>query len=257
MTMRQSGLMAFALLVQGCSADNTTGGAPDGSSADAVVAETGAMDTGTQTDTATATDTSTADGNTQDTGMEASADDGSADAPGEAAMGDGGCPASWMTAPAVDPSIAVPSDGGSVLLHASATGTQDYTCTQSDAGFSWAFVGPEAELHDCNAAVIGHHFASDAGPSAPEWQTTDGTYVVGKRAAPPFVPDGGAMSVPWLLLQATAHGGTAALSRAGYIQRLNTDGGVAPSTTCDQTVAGGAQGSQKVPYSADYYFFGQ
>jgi Protein of unknown function (DUF3455) len=236
--MRRRGLMAFALLVQGCSADNTTGGAPDGSSADAVVAETGAMDSG----------------------IEASADDASSDALGEAAMadaGDGGCPASWMTGPAVDPSIAVPSDGGSVLLHASATGTQDYTCTQSDAGFSWAFVGPEAELHDCNAAVIGHHFASDAGPSAPEWQTTDGTYVIGKRAAPPFVPDGGAMSVPWLLLQATAHGGTAALSRAGYIQRLNTDGGVAPSTTCDQTVAGGALASQKVPYSADYYFFGQ
>jgi hypothetical protein len=257
-TMRHSGLFAFAFLVQGCSSDTTAGAGPDGSSADVVVADQGAIDTGTQADVV-ATDTGTEATSTQDTGADGANDAGS-DALGDApvAASEGGCPASWMVAPSVDPSITVPADGGAVLLHTAASGTQNYTCTQIDAGsFTWSFVGPEAELRDCNASLVGHHFASDAGATAPEWQTIDGTYVIGKRVAPPFVPDGGAMSVPWLLLQGTSHGGTGTLSRAGYIQRLFTDGGVAPSTACDQTVAGGAQASQKVPYVADYYFFGQ
>jgi hypothetical protein len=125
----------------------------------------------------------------------------------------------------------------------------------ADGGFAWAFVGPEADLLDCNSMLIGHHFASDAGAAAPEWQTLDGTYVVGhKRMA--FTPDAGPPAVPWLLLQATAHGGSGTLSQAAYVQRLFTDGGVAPSTPCDQTVFDGGQGSSKVPYVADYYFYG-
>ncbi|MEO6417964.1 MAG: DUF3455 domain-containing protein, partial [Polyangiaceae bacterium] len=96
---------------------------------------------------------------------DAAANDATSDAAPTDASSDA-CPGTWIVAPVVDPSIAVPSDGGAVIMHASATGTQDYTCNGDDAGgtpFVWTFVGPEAELKDCHGATIGHHLASDAG----------------------------------------------------------------------------------------------
>jgi hypothetical protein len=171
---------------------------------------------------------------------------------------DGSCPASWMQVPGVPAAIALP-DGGTLILHALGSGTQNYACRmvvvdggsgEAGAPGVWTLTGPSADLLDCNSQVIGHHFASEAGASAPEWQTLDGTYVIGHRLAG-ATPEGGAGSVPWLLLQATSHGGTGTLSTTAYIQRLDTDGGVAPSG-CDPTEAG----ALSVPYSADYYFFG-
>jgi hypothetical protein len=164
------------------------------------------------------------------------------------------CPSSWTVAPAVDPSISVP-DGGAVLLHAAANGTQNYTCTAQtiDGGtsYAWVFVGPEATLADCNGAPIGQHFASDAGATAPEWQTNDGAFVIGKKLAAFAATRTGALL--WLLLQATSHGGTGTLSNVGYVQRLDTTGGAEPSKPCDATNAGA---TEKVSYTADYYFFG-
>jgi hypothetical protein len=147
-------------------------------------------------------------------------------------------------------------------MHASGVGTQDYTCTAtaSEAGtsYAWVFVGPEADLDDCHAVKVGTHFASEAGVTAPEWMTLDGTYVVGKKISG-VTHDAGpdadaAPAIPWLLLQGTSHGGgTGVLSKADWIHRLNTTGGVAPSTTCDSSNVGT---TVKVPYTADYYFYG-
>jgi hypothetical protein len=56
------------------------------------------------------------------------------------------------------------------------------------------------------------------------------------------------------LLQGTSHGGgTGLLSKADWIHRLNTARRVAPSTTCDSINVGT---TVKVPYTADYYFYG-
>ncbi len=194
------------------------------------------------------------DGATQDV---VSADVVTTDAAGDAAPTDAGsdaCPATWIMAPVVDPSITAPSDGGGVIMHASATGTQDYTCIGDDAGgtpFVWTFVGPEAELKDCHGATVGHHFASDAGATAPEWRTNDGAFVIAKKLA---ALDAGTGNVPELLLQATANGGAGTLTGAGFVERLNTAAGAAPAAaTCNGTVNGT---TQKVTYSADYYFFG-
>ncbi|HEY3819240.1 MAG TPA: DUF3455 domain-containing protein [Polyangiaceae bacterium] len=181
-------------------------------------------------------------------GADASVESGTGDAAEDAS--DGGCPASWLVAPTVDPSIAVPADGGSVLLHASGSGTQNYTCTAgTDGGASWVLTGPSANLNDCTGTLVGHHFASDGGAAFPEWQTLDGTYVVGHKLAP-FTPDGGSGSVPWLLLQGVDHGGTGTLSEVAYVQRLFTDGGNAPASACD------AGDTVEVPYGASYYFYG-
>jgi Protein of unknown function (DUF3455) len=207
-------------------------------------------DSGAGNDSSSGTDTSTA------TDSGAQNDVTTADA------NDGGCPAAWTAVPTVDPSIAVPADGGGLLLHASATGTQDYTCTtfivdagpDADAGpgHQWTFVGPEADLKNCAGANVAKHFASDGGPTLPEWITTaDGTYVIAKRVAG-YTPD--ASAIPWLLLQEQSTGGSGTLSKTAYIQRLNTTGGNAPAAgSCDQAAEGT---TQKVPYTADYYFYG-
>lgn len=259
------------LLVAGCSSSSSTNN-PGGDDA---------SDGASQTD-----DGSTSDATTQETGSDAPTDstqgdaadggvrDANPDSPdgstGDAEAGtDGGeggpppCGAPWTDAPTVVAALALP-DGGTVLLHAAGSGSQDYACTGTfidagadggDAGetFAWVLTGPDAQLKDCHGTVIGHHFPSEAGASAPEWLTlSDGTYVIGKKVpGAAYTPDGGSGSVAWLLLQATSHGGTGTLSNVTYIQRLNTDGGVAPSS-CDPADAA----ALAVPYTADYYFYG-
>jgi Protein of unknown function (DUF3455) len=166
------------------------------------------------------------------------------------------CQDDWLQAPAVDPALSAPDGGGRVLLHAAATGTQNYGCTRAggDAGahYTWTLAGPEAALSDCRGAVIGRHFASDAGASAPEWQLVGGSYVVGHKLAA-WTPEGGSGSVPWVLLGADDRGGGQPLDGARYVERVRTRGGVAPGDGCDADRLGAMQ---KVPYSADYFFLG-
>jgi hypothetical protein len=251
--MRRAIAALVPLLLVGCGGDDSNNGTAD-SGQDVSTSDTGGQDV-TNNDTGTQ-DTGTQDSGGGDAGNDGSGNDGSGD-DGSTDASDGACPSSWTLAPAVDPSIEIPDGGGGVLMHATGSGTQDYTCTAStnDAGattYAWIFVGPEAALSDCNAVVVGQHFASEGGAAAPEWQTNDGTYVVGgKKVA--FTPDGGAASVPWLRLQGLAWGGSGTLSKAQWIHRLNTDGGITPTTTCDQNNAGT---TEKVPYGADYYFYG-
>ncbi len=215
------------LLAQACSGDDST-----------------QTDGGSDASLDTTQDVAKQDSSTNDAAQDSSTND----------AGDAGCPSSWTVEPTVEPSLAIPDGGGGVLLHAAASGTQDYTCTATttDAGttYAWLFIGPEADLHDCAQKLIGHHFANDAG--SPEWQTTDQAFVVGKKLAA-FTPDGGASSVPWLMLQSIANGGTSELGKTSYVQRLDTDGGIAPSATCDGQNAGT---TMKEPYTADYWFYG-
>lgn len=169
---------------------------------------------------------------------------------GGASAAEGGCPAAWLQPPSVSPSIAVPADGGRVLAHGAATGTQDYRCqAAADGGSTWVLVGPRASLRDCTGALLAEHFASDAGAALPEWQSPDHTYVVGRKVAA-SAPDASPSSVPWVLLEGVSHGGAGALSRVRYVQRVNTSGGVAPARACAVDATAG------VPYRADYYFYG-
>jgi hypothetical protein len=167
------------------------------------------------------------------------------------APGQPACPQEWTAIPVVDPSIAVPSAGGGVVLHGAATGTQSYACVGAgDAGPpAWSLTGPHAELRDCRGAIVARHFASDAGAGFPEWQAADGSWVVAHKSAT-HTPGGGAGSVSWVLLAATDHGGTGVLANVTYVQRVGTDGGVAPAGACTAGV------TADVPYTADYYFYG-
>jgi hypothetical protein len=126
-------------------------------------------------------------------------------------------------------------------LHAS--GVQIYQCKRApDGKLSWVFKAPEAELRDDAGRVVVKH---DAGPS---WEATDGSKVTGKmlaQAANTKAPG----SIALLLLQATNAGGPGMLGSVRYVQRLNTQGGVAPPAPCAQ------EGQEsRIPYRADYVF---
>jgi hypothetical protein len=151
--------------------------------------------------------------------------------------------ADTLPPPSVPTEIKVPEGNVSFLL-GHATGTQNYTCQRSSSGtgFAWTFVAPVATLVDGNDKVIMTHYAG------PTWEAKDGSKVVGTRVAGVTVSTS---AIPWLLLSAklTKRG---VLTPTTYIQRVNTTGGLTPTSGCNGANLGAAS---NVPYTADYYFY--
>jgi hypothetical protein len=148
-----------------------------------------------------------------------------------------------VSRPDVPDKIKAPA-GEEVVLLAHASGSQIYVCqAATDGKFAWTLKAPDAELHDQQGAIIGHHFAG------PTWKHNDGSEVTGKAAAKVDSPD--ADSIPWLLVSVTGHSGEGVLSRVSSIQRIHTKGGQPPAD-CDAS----KQGREvKSSYTADYYFY--
>ena len=133
----------------------------------------------------------------------------------------------------VPAAIRVPP-GNRLIAQFAAQGVQVYQCT----GGAWTFLEPIAALGDPSPAVI--HFRG------PSWESIrDGSLVEAAAVASSPVPG----AIPQVLLQATKTRGTGIFGNVTYVQRLDTAGGVAPTTTCKD---GQTQG---VPYTADYLFF--
>ena len=174
-----------------------------------------------------------------------------------------------VTVPPVPTEILVPA-GNTVFLKGSAVGTQNYICQSSATGFFWKFVAPQATLF-VNFRVgpyeitqqIATHFLSpnpvEGGTPRPTWQgSVDTSIVWGKAVAsstdPAYVASG---AIPWLLVQVVGAQdgpmGGSLLSAATYVHRVNTSGGVAPSTGCSAAANVGALAL--VPYTTDYYFY--
>ena len=59
-------------------------------------------------------------------------------------------------------------------------------------------------------------------------------------------------NIPWQLVQAAPATGAGALTGVTYVQRINTNAGVAPSTPCATASVGT---KAQVRYSADYVFY--
>jgi hypothetical protein len=144
------------------------------------------------------------------------------------------------------PKILEAPAGEEVILVGHATGVQIYRCEAgADQKFAWVLKAPDAELTDSDGKKIIHHFAG------PTWKHNDGSEVVGKLKTKVDAPKPDA--IPWLLLTAASHTGTGVLSRVTSIQRINTEGGVAPgANTCDASANGK---EARVAYKADYYFY--
>src|SRR5713226_6282675 len=124
-----------------------------------------------------------------------------------------------------------------LLLRVHAKGDQIYTCKADGAQFTWTLRAPDAQLFDKDGKPFGKHFAG------PSWEANDGSRVAGQAVANAPSPD--AISIPWLLVKIVSHDGSGVLSRATSIQRLNTKGGKAPSSGCDEPHAGQ---ELRVPY---------
>jgi hypothetical protein len=138
----------------------------------------------------------------------------------------------------------VPS-GNSLLARLGAKGVQIYTCAAGkDGGYAWTFKAPEAELTDAGGAPAGKHFAG------PTWEWTNGSSVVGEVLQKVPAQAG---NIPWLLLKVKASKQTSPYGSVAFIQRLDTLGGTAPTTGCDQAHE---SAEAKVPYTASYAFWG-
>ena len=150
--------------------------------------------------------------------------------------------------PADVPETLRPPADQALALEVNATGAQIYECSakkdQPDT-FEWTFKAPEAELFDRAGKKIGKHYGG------PTWESADGSSVVGEVKARDAGPD--ANAIPWLLLTAKSTSGSGVFSRIQSVQRLHTVGGKAPSAPCGRD---NAQQVVRVPYKADYYFFG-
>ncbi len=170
-----------------------------------------------------------------------------------------------VTPPAVPATIAVES-GYTAFLVGHGVGTQNYICLPAGSGFAFRLFTPEATLFSDDDKQLTTHFFSPApvagAPFLPTWQHSRDTSTVWARLAadPSFDADFVALgAVPWLLLEvsATQEGpsGGDALTATKFIQRVNTAGGLAPSTGCAQSSDVGK--TAFVPYAADYFFFRQ
>ncbi len=152
-------------------------------------------------------------------------------------------PFSQMSLP--DP-VQVPA-GHRVVMETAAAGDITYECRAKKdmAGqFEWVFVGPDAGLKDRSGKMIGKYY----GPPA-TWENNDGSKVTGAQVA---VAPAGAGNIPSQLVKANPAMGAGAMQGVTYIQRVATQGGVAPAAACGAT---GVGQKQVVKYSADYIFW--
>jgi len=182
-----------------------------------------------------------------------------------------------VTVPPTPTDITVPA-GNTAFLVGHAQGTQGYVCLPdaSTGGTSWTInaARPEATLFTKifgqDVQIITHFASINANPNplglpVPKggnatWQSSFDTSKVWAKAVgkpvvggtdPASCPNSGA--IPCLLLQSVGNQqgptGGKLLADVTFVQRLNTQGGAAPTTAC--TVGQ----TQLQGYSADYYFY--
>jgi hypothetical protein len=163
-----------------------------------------------------------------------------------------GC--AWMSSVAIPlkPTPQLPVPASLQPAHArptftlSSKGVQIYECGSGEgAEPTWAFVEPQAELFNTSGALIGTH---GMGPS---WQAVDGSRLVGTLRARVESPRADAL--PWLLLSTRSTGSPGRFSNVTYVQRINTQGGMAPAAGCASADDAGKR--VKVPFTADYVLF--
>ena len=170
--------------------------------------------------------------------------------------------ADHVTPPRVPSAIQAPP-GTKAFLEGHAVGTQNYICLPSASGFAWTFFGPQATLFKGNGGQIITHFLSpnpdEGGVARATWQHSKDTstiwaVAIASSSDPKFVAPG---AIPWLLLRVvgdqTGPTGGDQLLETTHIQRLNTSGGVAPSTGCSQSTHVGTKAL--VSYTTDYVFY--
>jgi hypothetical protein len=143
-----------------------------------------------------------------------------------------------LGSPVVPPELKVPA-GNKPVAVLGAKGVQTYTCTDG----AWKFLEPAATLwnkHDAWKKTVALH------SRGPVWVSTVDGSAVNATVVASLARKG---AVPELLLKASATRGDGVFGKVSYVQRLQTEGGLAPTGTCTGTAQIG------VPYSATYMFY--
>jgi hypothetical protein len=179
--------------------------------------------------------------------------------------------------PPVPDNIRIPA-GNKAFLVGHALGTQNYSCLPAgvDAAgnprYAWTLFTPQATLFAQSLKEIATHYFSP-NPYEPgtnpfadgivraTWQDSKDSSVVWGKVVPGDSSSDAAYvaadAIPWLRITVSGSedgstgGGT--LTPTTYIHRVNTSGGIAPSTGCAAAADVGKQAF--VHYTADYYFY--
>jgi Protein of unknown function (DUF3455) len=171
-----------------------------------------------------------------------------------------------ITVPPVPNNLTVP-EGHTLFLATRAAGTQNYICLATGKRtWAWRFIGPQATLFvDAGGGVPQQattHFLSmnpTEGIARPTWQHSADTsrvwgLVADSSTDANYVAPG---AIPWLLLAragvAVGPTGGALMTQTTFIQRVNTSGGVAPSSGCTNDDDIGTMAL--VPYTTDYFLY--
>ena len=147
---------------------------------------------------------------------------------------------------ALPAAVQVPA-GNKVAMETVGTGQITYECRAKAAtagAVEWVFVGPDAKLMDRAGKQVGKYY----GPPA-TWESIDGSKVTATQVA---VAPAAAGSIPLQLVKANPATGSGAMNGTTFIQRIATQGGVAPAAAC---AAGNVGAKQVVNYQADYIFY--
>jgi hypothetical protein len=187
--------------------------------------------------------------------------------------------AAQTVTPPPTPAAITPPAGNSAFLVGHAFGTQGYTCLPtSTGGTSWTInpARPEATLFATffgqPVQIITHFTSINANPNGKlpvalggnaTWQSSfDTSKVWAAVLGPHSIPAGSDLascpntgSIPCLLLESIGNQkgptGGKLLAQTTFVQRLNTNGGSAPTTACS------VGQTQLQPYTADYFFYRQ
>ena len=178
-----------------------------------------------------------------------------------------------LTPPPLPAGLAPVPPGQKLFLVGHAVGTQNYVCRPSGAGFAYILFTPEATLfREDGGQVITHYFSPNPfeqpntdpkvvadGTIRATWQHRDTSTVWAKLHQPDGAVNVDPNAIAWLLLDVVGaqNGpiGGDVLTKTTFIQRLNTTGGLAPSTGCSSLTDVGNQAFVK--YTADYFFYMQ
>jgi len=141
--------------------------------------------------------------------------------------------------------------GNELALQTYGKGVQIYQVQRSTtdpSGFKWAFVSPSATIfaNPDFTNKLANHFGG------PTWQFikgfNKGESVVAKKLQDTTIDQ---TAIPWVLLQADNALSTAN-NKVTFVQRLCTQGGLAPTTGADEAHLGQLD---SVPYTAVYTFY--
>jgi hypothetical protein len=155
-------------------------------------------------------------------------------------------PAPVFSQAALPDAVKVPA-GHRVVMETVGVGEISYECrakANMAGAFDWVFIGPKADLNSRAGAKQGSYF----GPPA-TWASNDGSRITGTQVAVAPAAQG---SIPLQLVKANPSSGPGAMLDVTYVQRVATQGGVAPALACNAASAGR---KEVVKYQADYIFW--